>query len=1483
MSSTEEPNNDLSGFLFLECCEISIHSDSCAVNVETLLDTQQQQQWVQVDFSLQDDDNNYTSNDIESGQAESKYCSHCRLDLCLTTANDSATITATHPYSKLRLPPGGAGSACRFDGMVDNVQPHPDFCTCSKGHRKRTRTDAALLLGLAMTCQDLGHVHIQSIRILLLREHDNHMPKQNGRPCNVESTGTPTVKHFKAALVITLSIPEVRINGRSATPPWITMKKYITSSSKPLPQSTQLLLAIIRSDWAVLQNALDYPDHFIAATLTSKQQLSSSHINPSNNNNNKSLSFFPVKLSLDQVYQRIGSAESHLYNFYRPHGNLETTTTTTPSSPPNDQIGHVGLCHLPKDLLHDHIAPFFRAKSLHALTCCNKYLHSTLQGFVPGLKLRLYRHQIKSLSWMRQREIKQITEDDMMKRSETTTKTTTAGCEMDMLRVASGGSSVLLHSAAHTVSESTIRKDNDKEGNVISAVRISQCNGEEETISHKRHGGLPRRVARGGLLCDDPGLGKTITVLSLILQTLGLSTEKDNGTEATTTAKDSKKDLALQQKADDELIFSEYWKEESISTYRSQAMTKLLNSFVRCNDLAILFMLPTKPDPSCIPDDMYTNTDPTCIVEIRGKIDREKYDASFDTFHDDVLLLFSNTMKYHPRESRIHEAAKQLRQSWIETVEEFKQKQVKIAKKSFARIRSKPNSSVAVLVEKYNHSKLNSSLIQSSATLLVVPNNLVEHWQEQIRLHLNDAYFVGTGGTIHFEYRGTHSEMTEIENITRRCNHHACKPFLFVDKAGTKRLPPPEFLAMFSLVITTNQRFTTEWKNGSYQDELRRLDTNFYEARDDFNYNPFSEPEDETCPLVKVKWLRMIVDEGHSMGRGRDSSAIAFASWIEAERLWAMTGTPTRQTISQTGLANIHNLLQYLKHDFFVPGFDGEMIWQSLISRGWNKGALSSFFRLRDLLSLLMVRHTKNDIQELPPPQYISTILSMSAEETKTYNTLVCAVQSNLLITSMKGKTSGLQDSLLHRSQARHARDALRNVRLVCAGGTQVVPTVTPQFWDEFLQDFKECNKDPVLFKKMKNYLEMATTEQLTPCDCCGTLLTTQLVFPCGDLVCTECADPTSTTCIVCNKEFDVDIFQRLQPGMDYQWLHNIEEETKKKKKTSDTVAQAGSVELLENGRGMLAPQDQNRHRRRTARPSDGHVCAYSPKNVNGECELCWREHDACDLLVPSMRCKVCYRVAEHCPEFETKPYYVVQKLLRLGEEQMRQQSLQNPKTSPSSKWFAPHEKKLVKVIVFSQFRKVLNTTGDRLIRRFGTARIAEYWGAYRKQELHKFTNNDECFCMLLGKDGSEGLDLSFVTHIIFLEQVWDKSLEQQAVARAWRMGAKQSVVVETLIAENSVEETMAQLELDAELGGQEEDQDLQGMQVAVEGRKSGEYQRAKLHFLLRKLRLITNSETNPLVAAPDREKRPLPVVSPDPLPQNEWDSGKRRRVKFEM
>ena len=313
---------------------------------------------------------------------------------------------------------------------------------------------------------------------------------------------------------------------------------------------------------------------------------------------------------------------------------------------------------------------------------------------------------------------------------------------------------------------------------------------------------------------------------------------------------------------------------------------------------------------------------------------------------------------------------------------------------------------------------------------------------------------------------------------------------------------------------------------------------------------------------------------------------------------------------------------------------------------------------------------------------------------------------------------------------------------------------------------------------------------------------------------------------------------------MDYQWLHNVEVESKNKSKhlSRNDEDDETPVALLEDGNIVLAPLDATRQRRRTRKVGDGHTCEYSPKVANGECVLCWKEHDGCNLVNAAKRCEICYRRAEDCPSSETKSAYVVDRLLTLHKNFQRQEEQLRLSSTRRGGIASLNPSRPLKVIVFSQFRKVLNMTGDRLLRQFGSECCAEYWGSFRRKELHKFIYNDACFCMLLGKDGSEGLDLSFVTHIFFLEQVWDKSLEQQAVARAWRMGAKGSVEVETLVAKTSVEETMSRLEkeLGEDMSGDKAIRDLD----ATEGVKSSEYQRAKLQFLLKSLSLITNTYT---------------------------------------
>ena len=105
----------------------------------------------------------------------------------------------------------------------------------------------------------------------------------------------------------------------------------------------------------------------------------------------------------------------------------------------------------------------------------------------------------------------------------------------------------------------------------------------------------------------------------------------------------------------------------------------------------------------------------------------------------------------------------------------------------------------------------------------------------------------------------------------------------------------------------------------------------------------------------------------------------------------------------------------------------------------------------------------------------------------------------NILLTSMEARTSGLQDSLLHRSQRKEARLALQNVRRVCSGfSLRVVPKLEDRFYDETIymaKDVHRLSDDKII--GIKEFIHRAENEQLSPCMFCGLKLSTLLLMSC--------------------------------------------------------------------------------------------------------------------------------------------------------------------------------------------------------------------------------------------------------------------------------------------------------------------------------------------------------------------------------------------------
>jgi hypothetical protein len=425
------------------------------------------------------------------------------------------------------------GTMADLFSVIKGLPSAASACSCP-GSAKAKRSDAALVAGLLVACRE--QVTVVHCRVLFREEK-------------------------QVALLFTLAFPHLQLPTSAAntvtTQPSILAQPQPSASpksntrsrqaSKPLHPALQLLLSLVRSDWGQLE-------------VLEQRLLHRAVFDDARPSRKKKPALFPSKLALGEIYDCIQGSSSTSYRVSHSNGELTRNKKLMESDA-------CTLTSLPLDVLVEKMAPFLHAQTLAALRTTCTYLNWSLRGVIPGLKLRLYSHQVSSLSWMRRRESSLIrTETDCFQIRD-------ALPDGDVHRAITGGATVRLAS-----------KPNENVGCII---RLDSYTGREIAPEQQlgNNGPLSRRVARGGLLCDDPGLGKTVTVLALILQTCGLSTASDMTSSALSTRHNAAREATPSPfvstewsiRSENDAIFQAYWAEQVVAEFRRPAFLKLVN------------------------------------------------------------------------------------------------------------------------------------------------------------------------------------------------------------------------------------------------------------------------------------------------------------------------------------------------------------------------------------------------------------------------------------------------------------------------------------------------------------------------------------------------------------------------------------------------------------------------------------------------------------------------------------------------------------------------------------------------------------------------------------------------------------------------------------------------------------------------------------------------------------------------------------------
>ncbi|KAF9955348.1 hypothetical protein BGZ65_003436 [Modicella reniformis] len=312
-------------------------------------------------------------------------------------------------------------------------------------------------------------------------------------------------------------------------------------------------------------------------------------------------------------------------------------------------------------------------------------------------------------------------------------------------------------------------------------------------------------------------------------------------------------------------------------------------------------------------------------------------------------------------------------------------------------------------------------IFMSSATLVIVPPNLTDQWCNEVNKHTEDF---------------------------------ALK-LLRIESGLDKEIPDCKVLMKYDMVLITQTRFAKEYEPGAYSYKHTK-ESNACQCR--FLYAPCRCPiPRSTSPLMQIRWKRVIVDEGHSMGL-KLSDHTLLAEQLHADHRWICSGTPTfnlanlqprsisngQTSKSDKGdLERLGTLMRSFLH--LQPYHEEKNLFSKTLVKSledhhrirtkrtkdtWTIESLSSVARLRYLMDRIMVRNKPADVArdvKLPPLYERIVRLDLEYFQGLTINCLIAFIQANAVLTERED-----QDYFFHPSNRKHLTRVIENLKDGC-------------------------------------------------------------------------------------------------------------------------------------------------------------------------------------------------------------------------------------------------------------------------------------------------------------------------------------------------------------------------------------------------------------------------------------------------------------------
>ena len=922
---------------------------------------------------------------------------------------------------------------------------------------------------------------------------------------------------------------------------------------------------------------------------------------------------------------------------------------------------------------------------------------------------------------------------------------------------------------------------------------------------------IPFGALRGGILADAPGLGKSITMLAMIASTAGTRPASP----------------------------PEFWDTSAIEKewqwYRiNEASAPMILAAMKPIRQWVEEHIP-KQDP------LYGRYQWLCEY-----INPPYPDARFPTLKELERTVIGNVKSFVPKGPL---------ELFKCQLAEMKAGMDKSSRKLFA-----SRQGQRVLYER--------KLIPSSGTLLVVPDALLEHWFQQISLHLQLSRFVdGDFRSFLPCHEGTeainnYSSSSVLTTSTQRAVGgvvyldgigdfiHARTP-LRAASSSRDEVPHAWELSQYLIVITTFSRCQTEFRNQVAAGRLAPVEepkqrrkhfkkkkagkTNSSRNGKSAQFSADHNGEDEQpykkrprrqhpdrlagiietgspSPLLQVRWLRLVVDEGHELGTHEaGSEATRFIHEIAAERRWVLSGTPTTgdedsNKFTANALDQLQRLLLFLRHPIYgnlpsdmvahsVGGTayqDGQEdrkrkqqakeLWATNVKQPFLAQQTKGREELLVVLKELMVMHRKEDIK-LPKPvfQNSETLVPVPPKKQRELRELL--LNPRLVAQELdKYLHTAEYQSLVDRAQAEYIVKAIQKAKdnLSKRGGALWYnPSWEKMAAANVVADFKYMNHShdrrpikAVVYSHNKNNL-LSVTEQLyrlTSPENIAELYDTADIGDMGaELSRFRHGFKEIRTCPICNRPNDLDIklrfFDRCQNTLlEVVVLSNDEDVGNDDASENSLFSSDDSYDSGRRRCGQRFLIEPERICRALSQGEGGNVnvakLGGEPLSSYGKHQRFWSVGDVLEVDIRDPHPLLARRIDEQQWEL-----YGSKKCKKLA---------QSDDYFGYDWYFGPFppvesgkERIIVKLAKWQRCGQFHNPTRWYQGPRLGDSQIE------RVQE--------DVFILSLDAGLSHGLDLSFVTHMFLLETISDAALLEQVTSRAHRLGATGPVTVDTV------------------------------------------------------------------------------------------------------